>query len=89
MIEQSQKASAKGHSVLVFPEGSRIRASEPVRFRRGVKFLYAKLGLPVLPVAVNSGLYWGSHHRYKRHGTITVLHLEPIESSLTPVDFIQ
>jgi 1-acyl-sn-glycerol-3-phosphate acyltransferase len=89
MIKESQKASAKGRSVLVFPEGSRICVSKPVRFRRGIELLYAELGLPVLPVAINSGLYWCPFHRYRRHGTITVSHLEPIEPGLLPLDFIR
>lgn len=89
MIEQSQQMSATGRSVLVFPEGSRMHATEPVRFRRGLELLYAKLGLPVLPVAVNSGLCWGPTHRFKLPGTITVSHLEPIEPGLRPSDFIR
>ena len=59
MIEQSLLMSAAGRSILVFPEGSRMPPMQAVRFRRGVELLYAALNLPVLPVAVNSGLYWG------------------------------
>jgi 1-acyl-sn-glycerol-3-phosphate acyltransferase len=63
-------------------------ATEPVRFRGGVELLYTKLGLPVLPVAVNSGLFWGRSHRYRLPGTITVSHLESIEPGLKALEFI-
>ena len=87
MVEQGQKMSTMGRSVLVFPEGSRMPAREPVRFRRGVELLYARLGLPVLPIAVNSGLFWSPLHRCRLPGTITVSHLEPIEPGLSPLEF--
>jgi 1-acyl-sn-glycerol-3-phosphate acyltransferase len=87
MIEQSQKMSTMGRSVLVFPEGTRMPTTEPVRFRRGVELLYARLGLPVLPIAVNSGLYWSPFQRYKLPGTIIVSYLEPIKPGLTPLEF--
>jgi 1-acyl-sn-glycerol-3-phosphate acyltransferase len=87
MIENSMSMAAT-RSVLVFPEGSRRPATEPVVFRRGVELLYAKLGLPVQPVAVNSGLYWSSHQRCRFPGTITVSHLSPIAPGLDPSDFI-
>lgn len=89
MIEQGQNMSATGRSILIFPEGSRMRATEPVRFRRGLELLYGELGLPVLPVAVNSGLCWGPAHRFILPGTITVSHLEPIEPGLRPSDFVR
>lgn len=89
MIEQSLLMSAAGRSILVFPEGSRMPPTQAVRFRRGVELLYETLDLPVLPVAVNSGLYWGPRDRYRRPGTITVSHLRLIEPGLIPSKFVR
>jgi len=82
MIDQSLKAAAAGRSVLVFPEGTRLPSTEPVKFRRGVELLYEKLGLRVLPVAINSGLYWSPFRPCRLPGTITVSYLDPIEPGL-------
>jgi 1-acyl-sn-glycerol-3-phosphate acyltransferase len=87
MIEQSLLISTAGRSILVFPEGSRMPPMQAVRFRRGVELLYAALNLPVLPVAVNSGLYWGPRDPYRRPGTITVSRLRSIEPGLVPSEF--
>jgi 1-acyl-sn-glycerol-3-phosphate acyltransferase len=78
MAEQSREALAAGRSVLIFPEGTRRRFEEPVEFRRGVEFLYSMLQVKVLPVALNSGRYWGAGKPYKRAGVITVSYLPPI-----------
>ena len=87
MVEQGRSMSLAGRSILVFPEGSRMPPTQAVRFRRGVELLYATLGLRVLPVAVNSGLYWGPRDHYRRPGKITVSHLRLIEPGLSPSRF--
>ncbi len=87
MVDESQTALAQGRSVLIFPEGTRKQASEPIEFKRGVELLYAKLGRPVLPIALNSGLFWAPDGSYKRAGMITVAYLSPIEPGLPGHEF--
>jgi 1-acyl-sn-glycerol-3-phosphate acyltransferase len=70
--------------VLIFPEGTRSAPLAPVEFKRGVELLYAQLGCPILPVALNSGHYWGAAKMLKRSGTITVSHLPAIPPGLPP-----
>jgi 1-acyl-sn-glycerol-3-phosphate acyltransferase len=89
MVEESQAALAQGRSVLIFPQGTRMPASEPIEFKRGVELLYAKLGRPVLPVALNSGLFWGPGRPYKGAGTISVSYLDPIPPGLAAREFTQ
>lgn len=84
MMEEGANALAQGRSVLIFPEGTRSDPLERVAFKRGVELLYAKLGHPVLPVAMNSGTYWGAGKKPKRTGTITVSFLRPIEAGMPP-----
>lgn len=88
MVEECEAALAQGHSVLIFPEGARKLTSEPIEFKRGVELLYAKLGRPVLPVALNSGHFWGPGRSYKRAGTISVSYLDPIPPGLAAREFM-
>lgn len=81
MMDEGMNALAKGRSVLIFPEGTRSDPLDRVAFKRGVELLYAKLGHPVLPVAMNSGSYW-SAGKPKRAGTITVSCLRPLEAGM-------
>jgi 1-acyl-sn-glycerol-3-phosphate acyltransferase len=87
MIQQSQAALSEGRSVLVFPEGTRRPVTEPVTFKRGAELLYAKLGVPVLPMALDSGHFWSPEDNCKRRGTITVSYREPIPSGLSGAEF--
>ena len=53
-----------------------------VEFKRGVELLYARLSCPVMPVALNSGTYWGTGRKVKAPGTIIVSCLPAIPAGL-------
>jgi 1-acyl-sn-glycerol-3-phosphate acyltransferase len=84
MAEEGAVALSKGRSVLIFPEGTRSDPFAPVEFKRGVELLYSKLDRAVLPVAVNSGHFWGSGQMNKRSGAIRVSYLDPIPPKMPP-----
>ncbi|GJD45101.1 hypothetical protein AFCDBAGC_2970 [Methylobacterium cerastii] len=88
MIDESRAAVADGRSVLIFPEGTRGTIAEKLQFKRGVELLYGRLGLPVLPVAVNSGLYWPTGSS-TRAGTVTVSYLAPLAPGLSAAEFMR
>nr|WP_281287365.1 lysophospholipid acyltransferase family protein [Methylobacterium terricola] len=87
MIDMGREAVAAGRSVLIFPEGTRGSISEPLRFKRGVELLYGRLDLPVVPVAVNSGLFWpvGSA---AQAGTVVVSYLAALNPGLSAGEFL-
>lgn len=70
MLAAGKAAVAADRSVLIFPEGTRVRPGQQPPLRPGFAGLYRALGLPVVPVAVNSGRLWG-RGLVKRPGVIT------------------
>lgn len=81
MMREAQKARATGRSVLIFPEGTRVRPGEAPPLRSGFAGLYRALDLPVVPVAVQSGHVWprkGLMHK----GEIVFRFGEPIPAGL-------
>jgi 1-acyl-sn-glycerol-3-phosphate acyltransferase len=61
-----------GHSLLIFPEGTRKNIDDAPDYKFGITFLYDKLNVPVVPVALNSGVYWGRRSFTRKKGTIIV-----------------
>ena len=59
MVAAGREAVAQGRPVIIYPEGTRVRPGETPRLRPGFAGLYRALGLPVVPVAVDSGRVWG------------------------------
>jgi 1-acyl-sn-glycerol-3-phosphate acyltransferase len=71
LVAQGKRAIATGRSVIIYPEGTRVRVGETPPLRSGFAALYRALGLPVVPVATDSGVLWG-RGLIHRPGTITL-----------------
>ena len=80
MIAAAKTYSAQGRPLVIFPEGTRVPHGESGRLQAGFAGLYKLLGLPVVPVAVNSGPLY--HRGLKRPGTIIYRFAEPIAPGL-------
>ena len=82
MVAAARSAVAEGRPIAIFPEGTRTPAGVRRPYQPGVAALYMQLGLPIVPVALNSGLFWGRRSFLKRSGRILVEFLPPIEPGL-------
>ncbi|MGE0748078.1 MAG: lysophospholipid acyltransferase family protein [Rhodospirillales bacterium] len=82
MVAGARAAAAAGRPIVVFPEGTRRPVGAPPAYQPGVAALYAALGLPVVPVALNAGVFWSRRAFRKRPGRITVSFLPAIPPGL-------
>jgi 1-acyl-sn-glycerol-3-phosphate acyltransferase len=82
MLAAARNAAAQGQPILIYPEGTRTPPGERRPYHPGVAALYGDLGLPVIPVALNSGLFWGRRSFQKKPGTITIEFLPAIPPGL-------
>jgi 1-acyl-sn-glycerol-3-phosphate acyltransferase len=71
LVEEGKRAVATGRPVIIYPEGTRVRLGERPELRSGFAALYRALGLPVVPVAVDTGRLWG-RGLVHRSGTVTL-----------------
>jgi len=85
MMRQAHAAIARGCRIVIFPEGTRKAPLAPADYRQGIVRLYLELGVPVVPVALNSGLFWGRNSLLLWPGTAEARFLPPIEPGL-PAD---
>ena len=88
LVKQAKAAIAEGRSIVIFPEGTRVSPGEHKPYQVGTAALYRQLGVPVVPIALNSGLFWGRRKWVKRPGLITVEVLPPIAPGLRREDFM-
>ena len=82
LIEAARDALARGSEVVIFPEGTRAPPGGRNPYHPGVAALYLQLGCEVVPVALNSGLFWGRRSFVKRPGRIVIEFLAPIAPGL-------
>ena len=83
MKRAAQKAVRQGRKIVIFPQGTRLKPGVKKPYKVGVAALYQDLDLPVVPMAVNSGLFWPKNGFFKKPGTITIEFLPPIEPKLS------
>ncbi|MHA6688971.1 lysophospholipid acyltransferase family protein [Devosia sp. A449] len=83
MMAQAHAAIARGCRIVIFPEGTRKAPLAPADYRQGIVRLYLELKVPVVPVALNSGLFWGRNSLLIWPGTAEAKFLPPIEAGLS------
>jgi len=89
LIRAAEQAAKSGRPFLIFPEGTRVAPGQHRPYQPGIAALYDKLNRPVVPVALNSGLFWGRRSFLKKPGRITVEFLEPIPAGLDRRHFMK
>ena len=78
MVAAARPVIAAGRPVVIFPQGTRAAPDSPLPYQPGVAALYQALGVPLVPAAVNSGLFWGRRSFLTRRGHIVLEFLDPI-----------
>ena len=82
MTERARVELARGRQLIIFPEGTRRPAGAEPRYKYGVAHLYAAEGVPCVPIALNSGLFWPRRSIRRVPGTVLVEVLDPIQPGL-------
>jgi 1-acyl-sn-glycerol-3-phosphate acyltransferase len=89
MTAEAKEMLAAGRPILIFPEGTRKKPGAPPDYKPGVAGLYGMLGVPCVPVALNSGLFWtGPMGFIKRPGRVVLEFLDPIPAGLKRSEFM-
>jgi 1-acyl-sn-glycerol-3-phosphate acyltransferase len=88
MTERAKAEVQRGRQIIIFPEGTRRPPGAEPRYKFGVAHLYAEAGVPCVPVALNSGLFWPRRSFRRFPGTIVVQVCEPIAPGLDKSAFI-
>lgn len=88
MIKQAQERIRARCAIVIFPEGTRTLPGAQSVYHPGVAALYQQLGVPVVPVALNSGQYWSKNAFIKNPGSIVIEFLPPLQPGLKSRDFL-
>lgn len=88
MNEAAAKAIRDGRQLIIFPEGTRRAPGAAPAYKLGITHLYAALGVPCVPVALDTGLYWPRRSLIRRPGTTVIAFLPPILPGLDRTAFL-
>lgn len=81
----------QGRPMIIFPQGTRVYSYETAKdkpYKMGVARMYKETGLPVIPMALNTGTFWPRKSWTKKAGTVTFAFLPPIKPGLPEKEFL-
>ena len=82
LVRDVKDRLANGRSVIIFPQGTRTAPGVERKYLPGVSAIYRQVDTVVVPVALNSGMFWPRRRFIKFPGTIILEFLPPIEPGL-------
>ena len=88
MVREAKKRAAQGREIIIFPDGTRRAPGAPPDYKTGVVLLYEALGIPCVPLALNSGAFWPRRSFVRHPGIIVVEILDPIPPGLPKAEFL-
>ena len=85
VIEGAARMKDQGRPIIIFPQGTRVPVNITAQekpYKGGIVKMYSQTKLPIIPMALNSGLFWGRNHFIKKPGSVIFEFLAPIEPGL-------
>jgi len=89
MTDLARERVRGDRQLIIFPEGTRRPVGAEPRYKYGVAQVYVDCGVPCLPVALNSGLFWPRRTFMRYPGTIVVEFLDVIPPGLSRDEFLK
>jgi 1-acyl-sn-glycerol-3-phosphate acyltransferase len=88
MIRDARTQVAAGRPLVIFPEGTRMAPGARGDYHPGVFALYKQARAPVVPVALDSGLFWGRRQFVRHPGSIVIEFLPAMPDGLDRRQFL-
>ncbi len=89
MVAVAKERLKEGRPPLIFPEGTRQELNAPKDYKPGVAAIYGLLGVPCVPMALNTGVYWPAKGFPTHSGKVIFEFLPAIEAGLKRQEFMQ
>ena len=87
MAQKTAEQYKAGRQIVIYPEGTRRLPDDPPNYRYGITHMYAEIGPRILPMALNSGVFWPRGRSRVYPGTCVLEFLPVIEPGLQPDEF--
>ncbi|MDE2377957.1 lysophospholipid acyltransferase family protein [Bradyrhizobium sp.] len=88
MTRRARDAVRGGCQLVIFPEGTRRAPGAAPDYKTGFAQIYAACGVPCLPIALNSGLFWPRRTFMRYPGTLVVEFLAPLPPGLPKDEYL-
>ena len=88
LLHDAKDRIQQGRPIIIFPEGTRTKPGKTTDYKPGLVFLYQNLNVPVIPVAVNTGLFWAKNSFLRYPGKVVIEFLPPLPLNMDKKEFM-
>lgn len=91
IVEGSKRIFAQNRPLIIFPQGTRTNVTDTTMnrpYKGGISKIYEQVNCPIVPAALNTGVFWGRNTFIKKSGVITFKFLPPIPAGLEPAEMM-
>lgn len=88
MLKEAKKRVESGRPIIIFPEGTRVKPGTVNGYKPGLLFIAQSLKLPVVPVALNTGLFWQKKSFLRYPGKVIIEFMEPMPEIADKKEFM-
>ncbi len=89
IVTAAKAKFAENRRLIIFPEGTRRPVGASPLYKAGVARIAEATGVPCVPVALNSGLFWPRHRFIRRPGKMVVEFMPPVSAGLDRENFMR
>jgi 1-acyl-sn-glycerol-3-phosphate acyltransferase len=82
-------ALASGRSIAIFPQGTRVAPGASAEYKPGLAKIYRDLQVPIIPMSLNTGMFWGRNSFFKNRGTVIFEFHAPIPPGIPPLKMME
>lgn len=85
IIDGAKRMQEHGRPIIIFPQGTRVAVNSTAKekpYKGGIIKMYEHANLPIIPMALNSGLFWARNSFIKKPGKVIFEFLSPVEPGL-------
>ena len=88
MLKAAKNRVDDKRPIIIFPEGTRVKPGTINGYKPGLLFIAQNLNVPVIPVALNTGLFWQKNSFLRHPGKVIIEFMEPMPTDLDKKDFM-
>ena len=88
LLHDAKDRMQQGRPIIIFPEGTRTKPGKSTEYKPGLVFLYQNLNVPVVPVAINTGLFWAKNSFLRYKGKVVIEFLPPLPAGMEKKEFM-
>lgn len=85
IIEGAKRMETQNRPIVIFPQGTRTTVNATVKekpYKGGIVKMYKNAEIKIVPLALNTGLFWARNSFIKKPGKVVFEFLSPIEPGL-------